>query len=314
MSNLSTREAYGNALVRLAEANEFYVLDADLSKATQTARFESVYPERFFNLGIAEADMMSTAAGMATCEKLIFASSFAMFATGRAYEQIRNSIAYPNLSVVIAATHSGILVAEDGASHQAIEDIALMRVIPGMTVIVPCDEIAVNACMEFMLEHKSPIYFRLGRAVTPAIYDKPFKFELGKGNVLKDGTDITIMAIGDMVSEALLACEELEKQGISTAVIDMMCVKPIDKDLIIEYAKKTGHIITIEDHNIIGGLGSAVAEVLADNSENIESITKFRRLGVKDIFGKSGKRDLLKQEFGLDFATIVSNSKELLNK
>lgn len=291
---LTTREAYGEALAKLGQTRDFLVLDADLAKATQTVRFQKKFPERFFDMGIAEGDMMTTAAGMATTGKTVFASTFAMFASGRAYEQVRNSIAYPNLHVIIGATHGGVLIGEDGASHQCIEDISLMRTMPNMTVVVPCDAASVFEAVKAALDWEGPVYLRFGRASCPPVYGEKAPFTLGRGNVLRDGSDVTIIAIGDMVYEALGACEILRQQGISAAVIDMHTVKPIDRELILEYAGKTGKIVTAEDHNIIGGLGSAVAEVLAE-----ENCARLRRVGIPDTFGRSGKRADLQQYFGL---------------
>lgn len=301
MNYLSTREAYGQALADLGDENEFLVLDADLSKATQTITFAKKFPDRFFNIGIAEGDMMTTAAGMATTGKTVFASTFAMFAAGRAYEQIRNSIAYTGLNVKIGATHGGILIGEDGASHQCIEDISLMRTIPNMTVIVPCDEYAVYEAVKASIAYNGPVYLRFGRTSSLPVYTKEnVKFEIGKGNVLKDGNDVTIIAIGDMVAEALVASKALEEQGVSVAVIDMASVKPIDKQLVLECANKTSKIITAEDHSIIGGLGSAVAEILAENSN-----AKLRRLGVCDEFGGSGTREKLAEAYKLNAKGII---------
>ncbi len=301
MANLATREAYGEALAMYAEEYDFLVLDADLSKTTQTARFSKKYPERFFNIGIAECDMMGTAAGMATTGKTVFASTFAMFSAGRAYEQIRNSIAYPKLNVKIGATHGGILIGEDGASHQCIEDISLMRTVPEMRVVVPCDEESVYHAVKAALDYNGPVYLRFGRKATPAIYTKETaSFEFGKGNVLRDGEDVTIIAIGDMVSRAMQAAEELSGMGVNAAVIDMASIKPIDAELIKKYAEKTGKIITAEDHNIIGGLGSAVAEVISEDGG-----AKLRRVGVKDIFGESGTQGPLAEKFGLTAEAIV---------
>ncbi|OON98627.1 MAG: transketolase [Epulopiscium sp. Nele67-Bin004] len=300
MSSIPTREAYGKALVQFGATKEFFVLDADLAKATQTFLFKEAYPQRFFDMGIAEADMMTTAAGMASCGKKVFASSFAMFAAGRAYEQIRNSIAYPNLPVVIGATHGGVMIGEDGASHQAIEDISLMRGMPNMTVIVPCDAESVTQIVEQSLEFKSPIYLRTGRGATPVVYTNGEKITIGKGNILRDGTDLTIIAIGELVPEALKAADILKNEGVSVAVIDMHTVKPIDRELVCEYAKKTKNIITAEDHSIIGGLGSAVAEILAETGD-----AKLKRLGVNDEYGKSGTRDALQEFFKLNAAGIV---------
>lgn len=297
---LSTREAYGKALAELGKSHDFFVLDADLAKATQTLIFKEQFPERFFDMGIAEGDMMTTAAGMATCGKTVFASTFAMFAAGRAYEQIRNSIAYPNLHVIIGATHGGVLIGEDGASHQCIEDISLMRTIPHMTVIVPCDEHSVFAAVKASLVHTGPIYLRMGRTSAPLVYNENLKFKIGKGNVLADGDDVTIVAIGDMVYEALEARKILAQSNIQAAVIDMHTVKPIDKELLLTYANKTRRIITVEDHNVIGGLGSAVAEILAETRS-----AKLMRVGMNDCFGRSGTREALQEYFALNAKEIV---------
>lgn len=304
MGYLSTREAYGEALVDLAKTRDFLVLDADLSKATQTIRFAGKYPNRFFNMGISEGDMMSTAAGIATTGMCVFASTFAMFAAGRAYEQIRNSIAYSGLNVKIGATHGGILIGEDGASHQCIEDISLMRTIPGMTVLVPCDEYSTYEAVKAALGIKGPVYLRFGRTSSPPIYTKKTAdFTIGRGHVLRDGSDIAILAIGDMVFEALSAAQSLAEKGVSAAVIDMASIKPIDRSLILSYAGKTGKIITAEDHSVIGGLGSAVAEVLAECGYG-----KLYRVGVPDCFGCSGKRDDLQVKFGLNADGILKGA------
>lgn len=300
MGNLSTREAYGKALAQLGKKYDFFVLDADLAKATQTLAFQKEFPNRFFDMGIAEADMMTTAAGMAACGKTVFASTFAMFAAGRAYEQIRNSIAYPNLHVIIGATHSGVLIGEDGASHQCIEDISLMRTIPNMTVIVPCDEKSVYAVVEEAIRHDGPVYIRMGRLAAEAVYQERMKFAIGKGNVLKDGRDLTIAAVGDLVPEALKAAAILEGKGVSAAVLDMACIKPIDTELIKKYAIKTGKFITAEDHNIIGGLGSAVSEIIAQ-----EGTARIQRVGMQDCFGRSGTREALQNYFKLNAAGIL---------
>lgn len=299
-----TREAYGRALAKLGHDKDFFVLDADLAKATQTIFFKNEFPERFFDMGISEGDMMTTAAGMATCGKKVFASTFAIFAAGRAYEQVRNSIAYPNLPVVIGATHGGVMIGEDGASHQAIEDISLMRTIPNMTVVVPADAISTTQIVEQAIDFKTPLYIRTGRGASPDIYNEADKITIGKGNVLKDGKDLTIIAIGDLVYEALQAAEQLEQQGVSTAVIDMHTVKPIDRELVCEYAKKTHKIITAEDHSIIGGLGSAVAEILAETGD-----ATLKRLGVNDTFGKSGTRSELQEYFKLNAKGILELAK-----
>lgn len=300
MGNLSTREAYGKALVQLGKKYDFFVLDADLAKATQTLAFQKEFPNRFFDMGIAEADMMTTAAGMAACGKTVFASTFAMFAAGRAYEQIRNSIAYPNLHVIIGATHGGVLIGEDGASHQCIEDISLMRTIPNMTVIVPCDEKSVYAVVEEAIRHDGPVYIRMGRLAAETVYQEKMEFSIGKGNVLKDGKDLTIAAVGDLVPEALKAAAILEGKGVSAAVLDMACIKPIDTELIKKYAIKTGKFITAEDHNIIGGLGSAVSEIIAQ-----EGTARIQRVGMQDCFGRSGTREALQNYFKLNAAGIL---------
>lgn len=302
---LSTREAYGRALAEFGHKYDFYVLDADLAKATQTLVFKKEYPERFFDIGISEGDMMTTAAGMATCGKTVFASTFAMFAAGRAYEQVRNSIAYPNLHVIIGATHGGVLIGEDGASHQCVEDISLMRTIPNMTVLVPCDENSVYAAVEAAIQAEGPVYIRMGRGAAEPTYKERFTMEIGKGKVLKDGTDLTIVAIGEMVPEAIKAAEKLEAEGVSTAVLDMVCVKPLDTELIKTYAEKTGKIITIEDHSIIGGIGSAVSEVVAECQS-----AKVKRVGMKDCFGRSGTRRALQEYFHLNARAIVDTYKE----
>ena len=309
MNKISTREGFGDALNTLAQTNDFYVLDADLSKATQTVKFAKNYPERFYNIGIAEGDMMSTAAGIASCEETVVASTFAMFAAGRAFEQIRNSIAYPNLNVKIAGTHGGVLIGEDGGSHQCIEDISLMRTIPNMTVLVPADAQEAKAVVKTALQHSGPVYMRFGRLAVPQVYDTEIKLKIGKGRQLLDGTDATIIAVGDMVYESMVAAKELKKEGMSIRVIDMCSIKPIDKDLIIQAAKETGAIITAEDHNIIGGLGSAVAEVLIENCP-----VPMRRVGVMDMFGRSGKHDDLAKFYGLNSENIIYNVKKLIKK
>lgn len=311
MGNIATREAYGKALAELGEKyKNIVVLDADLSKSTKTHEFEKKYPERFFNIGISEQDLMGTAAGLATCGKIPFASTFAMFASGRAFEQVRNSIAYPNLNVRIAATHSGITVGEDGASHQAIEDIAIMRAIPNMTVINPADAVTTTKAIEESLKYKGPMYIRLGRLAVPEVYNDGVDYKIGKGILLKEGQDATIIATGFMVHLALEAADLLKDDGIEARVIDMHTIKPIDKDLIIESAKKTGAIVTAEEHNIIGGLGGAVAEVLSE-----ECPTPMVRVGIKDIFGQSGKpMELVKlyEISALDIALAVKKVKKFV--
>ena len=281
---LSTREAYGNALIKLSKKYDFWVMDADLAKATKTDGFAKVHPEQFLDMGIAECNLMSTAAGIATCGETVFASSFAMFAAGRAFEQVRNSIAYPSLNVKIGATHGGVLLGEDGGSHQSIEDLSLMRTLPNMTVIVPADEAATYPLVEQALLMDSPVYLRFGRFTAEDVYtDGKAEFKIGKGNVIRDGKAVTLIGIGEMVSASLHAAELLAKQGIDAAVIDMHTVKPIDRELILSYGKRTGHIVTAEDHSIVGGLGSAVAEVLAENP-----CADLRRIGLRDTFGRLG--------------------------
>ena len=305
---LSTREAYGNALKNLADQYDFWVMDADLSKATNTKVFAADYPDRFVNVGISEGDLMTTAAGIASCGQTVFASTFAIFASCRACEQVRNSIAYTNLNVKIAATHGGVLIGPDGGSHQAIEDISIMRTFPNMTVIVPSDEALTYKAVEYAIKHEGPVYLRFGRFPSDDIYTKEnAPFEWGKGNVLRDGSDITLIAIGDMVSESLKAAEQLKESGFSAAVIDMHTVKPIDKELILKYANKTKAVITAEDHTIIGGLGSAVAEVMAENPS-----VPLARIGLKDTFGRSGSRKELMEYFHLSAKDIAQQALSLL--
>ncbi len=300
-NKIATRESYGKKLVELGKENkDIVVLDADLATATKTELFKKEFPNRFFDMGIAEQDMMSTAAGMATCGKIPYASTFAVFAAGRSYDQIRNSICYPKLNVKICATHAGIAVGEDGATHQMLEDISLMRTLPNMTVMSVSDDIQTKWAVEEISKINGPVYLRLGRLASPIIYDEDQKFELGKGIQIGDGTDATIIATGLMVSEAIKAMEELKEKGINIRVVDIHTIKPIDKELIVKCAKETKRIITIEDHSIIGGLGSAVCEVLAE-----EYPTKVTRLGIKDTFGKSGKAEKLLEYFELSKDGIV---------
>ncbi len=308
MGKIATRAAYGNALAELGEKYDFYVFDADLAKATNTATFQKKYPERFFDTGIAEANMMSTAAGMAACGKTVFASSFAMFAAGRAFEQIRNSIAYPNLNVKIGATHAGISVGEDGATHQCLEDIGIMRTIPNMVIINPADATETYFAVEAAIKHNGPVYLRLGRLAVPELFDREtYKFELGKGVELEPGTDATIVATGLMISEALEAKKLLAEEGINARVINIHTIKPIDKDILIKAAKETGAIVTAEEHNIIGGLGSAVAEVLVENCP-----VPMRRVGTEDVFGRSGKPAELFELYGLTAKNIADKVKEVI--
>ncbi|MCR4766844.1 MAG: transketolase family protein [Saccharofermentans sp.] len=305
VKKIATRESYGNALAELAEKYEnLYVLDADLAAATKTGIFKKKYPDRFFDCGIAEANMMGVAAGMAAAGKIPFASTFAMFAAGRAFEIVRNSIGYPHLNVKIGATHAGISVGEDGATHQCNEDIALMRTIPGMTVINPADDVEARAAVEAAIQHNGPVYLRFGRLAAPVFNDPAnYKFELGKGIKLREGKDISIIATGLMVSEALAAAEQLAAQGVDAEVINIHTIKPIDADIIAETAAKTGKVITVEEHSVIGGLGSAVCDVLAERQP-----TKVTKIGVNDEFGHSGPAvDLLKQ-YGLCADNIVKTA------
>ncbi|WP_102401226.1 transketolase family protein [Haloimpatiens massiliensis] len=299
--NVATREAYGKALIKLGKINkDVVVMDADLAKSTKSIEFTKSAPERFFDMGIAEQDMIGTAAGLAVSGKTVFTSTFAMFATGRAFEQIRNSVAYPNLNVKIAATHAGLTVGEDGATHQAIEDISLMRSIPNMVVINPADAVETEQAIFAAVEHQGPVYIRLGRMAVPIVHDETYKFQIGKGEVLRDGKYATIIATGIMVSVALEAAEELKKQGIEVNVVNMPSIKPIDKELIIKMAKETGKIVTVEEHSVIGGLGSAVAEVLVQ-----EYPTKVKMVGVKDKFGHSGTPAELLEHYGLTTKDII---------
>ena len=302
----ATRQSYGEALLELGKKNEnVVVLDADLSGATKTNIFAKQIPERFFDMGIAEQDMLATAAGFATCGKIPFASTFAVFATGRAYDQIRNSICYPNLNVKICATHCGITVGEDGATHQMLEDINLMRGLPNMRVISPCDDTQSKWAIEEASKINGPVYIRFGRSATPIIYDKDYKFELGKAIQFGEGLDATVFATGIMVAEALKAKEELEKSGINIRVIDIHTIKPIDKEIIIKCAKETKKLISIEEHSIIGGLGTAISEVLVENYP-----AKLVRIGIKDCFGKSGKAQELLEYFGLTSKEIIEEVKK----
>ena len=307
----ATRDAYGKALCHLGEINDkVLVLDADLAAATKTGMFKKAFPERFFDTGIAECNMIGVAAGLATTGYTVFASSFAMFAAGRAFEQIRNTIGYPHLNVKIGATHAGISVGEDGASHQCCEDIALMRVIPGMTVINPADDIEARAAVLAAAEYEGPVYMRFGRLAVPVINDAAsYKFELGKGVVMKDGKDVTIVATGLMVNEAVEAAKTLEAEGISARVVNIHTIKPLDKELICKCAKETGLIVTAEEHSIIGGLGSAVAEAVTDCCP-----VPVVKIGVNDEFGHSGPAVELLKEFGLSAENIVKTVKAALKK
>ena len=306
----ATRDAYGKALVELGEKNKnVVVLDADLAAATKTGAFKKAFPERFFDTGIAESNMMSLAGGLATTGFTVFASTFAMFAAGRAFEQVRNTIGYPHLNVKIGATHAGISVGEDGASHQCCEDIALMRSIPGMVIINPADDIEARAAVFAAAEHDGPVYMRFGRLAVPRVFDENYKFEIGKAVTLKEGTDVTIIATGLMVNEAIEAAKTLEKEGISVELINMHTIKPLDNEAVIKAAKKTGCIVTAEEHNIIGGLGSAVSEVVAE-----ECPVPVVRVGVNDEFGKSGPAVELLHLYGLDAENIVEKAKLAISK
>lgn len=296
----ATREGYAEALTELAENQNIVVMDADLGAATKSMTYKKVAPDRFFDAGIAEANMMGVAAGLATCGKTVFASSFAMFASGRAFEQVRNSIAYPKLNVKICATHAGISVGEDGASHQCNEDISLMRTIPNMVVINPADAVEAKQAVLAAVHYDGPMYIRLGRLAIPQIYNQNYRFKIGKGTVLADGEDVTIIATGLMVKEALDAKKLLDKQGISARVVNMSTIKPIDREIIIESAKKTGCVVTAEEHSIIGGLGSAVAEVLSEDCP-----TPLVRVGVNDVFGESGPALELLKKYGLSAENIA---------
>ena len=305
---IATREAYGNALAELGDKYDFVVLDADLAAATKTSIFKKKFPERFFDCGIAEGNMISVAAGIATTGKPVFASSFAMFAAGRAFEQIRNSVGYPHLNVKIGATHAGITVGEDGATHQCLEDIGLMRTIPGMVIINPADAVEAKAAVEAALNINGPVYMRFGRMAVPVINDTPdYKFEVGKGVNMVDGKDVTIVATGIMVNMAIEASKALAEEGISARVINIHTIKPLDKELIVEAAKSTGAIVTAEEHNVIGGLGSAVSEAVCEACP-----VPVTRVGTNDVYGHSGKVPPLLEMYGLTPANIAAKAKEAI--
>ncbi|MGI6113348.1 MAG: transketolase family protein [Mahellales bacterium] len=308
---IATREAYGNALAEFgAQYPNIVVLDADLSQSTKTNNFKKKFPDRFFNMGISEGDLMTTAAGLAHSGKIAFASTFAIFAAGRAFEQIRNSIAYTKANVKIGATHAGITVGEDGGSHQAIEDISLMRSLPNMVVINPVDAVEARAAVKAAIEYDGPVYMRFGRLAVPVFFDEAtYKFELGKGAVIEDGTDVSIIATGMMVASAVEAREILAKEGIKARVINIHTIKPIDKDIIVQAASETKAIVTVEEHSIIGGLGSAVAEVVAENCP-----VPVKRMGLMDQFGQSGKPDELIKLYGLTPEDIARETKALVNR
>lgn len=302
----ATRVGFGKALVKMGnKRDDFIVLDADLAAATQTGKFKKEFPERFYNCGIAEQNMVSIAAGIAATGKKVVCSSFAMFAVGRAFEQVRNSIAYPHLNVIIGATHAGISVGEDGATHQCCEDIALMRSIPGMTIINPADETEAIKAVEAAFDIDGPVYLRFGRLAVPVIFDEDYKFEVGKAVTLKEGTDVTIIATGLLVNEAIIAHDLLKQEGINARIINMATIKPLDNEAVLAAAKETGAIVTAEEHSVIGGLGSAVAELCAENCP-----VPVLKLGVNDTFGHSGPADKLLDEFGLRAKNIVELAKK----
>ena len=307
VKKIATRDSYGNALAELGtEHKDVVVLDADLAAATKTGVFKKAHPERFIDCGIAECNMMGVAAGLASTGLVPFASSFAMFAAGRAFEQVRNSIGYPHLNVKIGATHAGISVGEDGATHQCNEDIALMRTIPGMVVISPADDVEAKAAVKAAYEHQGPVYLRFGRLAVPVINDRPdYKFELGKGVVLREGKDLTIIATGLPVSNCLEAAERLAADGVDAKVINIHTIKPLDEELVVAAAKETGKVVTVEEHSVIGGLGSAVCDVLAEKAP-----TKVLKIGVNDTFGESGPAVELLRKYGLDTESIYKKIKE----
>lgn len=309
---IATRAAYGKALVKFAEScPELLVLDADLAGATMTNGFAKAYPERFFNMGIAEADMVGVAAGLATCGKKPFVNSFAMFCAGRAWEQVRNSVCYPHLNVKVVGSHGGLSVGEDGATHQCIEDFSIMRTIPGMMVLCPCDGYEMEQAVEALLSYEGPAYMRLGRLAVETVTDsiEGYKFELGKGIILRDGSDVTIIAVGMMVQQALKAAEILEKEGISARIVDMHTIKPLDNELVLKCAAETGAIVTSEEANILGGLGSAVCELLAENMP-----VPVVRHGVNDEFGRSGKAPLVLDAYGLNAEGIAAKARLAVSK
>ena len=309
VKKIATRDSYGNALCELGEVYpDLVVLDADLAEATRTSVFKKKYPERHIDCGIAESNMMGIAAGLATTGKIPFVSSFAMFATGRAFEQVRNSIGYPHLNVKIGGTHAGVTVGEDGASHQCNEDLALMRSIPGMVVMCPADDIEAKAAVRAAIEHEGPVYIRFGRAACPIVNDRPdYKFEIGKGTILREGTDVTVVATGICVGAALEAADMLAADGISAEVINICTIKPLDKELIAASAKKTGKVVTAEEHSVIGGLGSAVCDALAELCP-----TQVKKIGMQDVFGESGPATALVEKYGLDGKGIYTSVKDFV--
>lgn len=311
VKKIATRDSYGNALVELGKEHEdLIVMDADLAGATKTDKFKKAFPERFLDCGIAEANMTGIAAGLSTCGKVPFISSFAMFAAGRAYEQVRNTIGYPHLNVKIGATHAGISVGEDGATHQCLEDLALMREIPGMVVINPCDDVEARAAVKAAYEHVGPAYLRFGRLAIPVINDEAsYNFQIGKGVVLKEGSDVTVFATGLEVTEALEAAKLLEADGISAEIINIHTIKPLDEELVAASAAKTGKVVTVEEHSIVGGLGSAVCECLCENIP-----VKVLRIGINDVFGESGPALELIKKYGLDAESIYKKVKAFVKE
>ena len=310
VKKIATRDSYGKALAELgAQYDNLVVLDADLAGATKTATFQKAFPDRFFDCGIAEANMICMAAGLSTTGLVPFASSFAMFAAGRAFEQIRNSVGYPHLNVKIGATHGGISVGEDGASHQCCEDFAVMRTIPGMVVMSPADDVEARAMVKAAYEYVGPVYIRFGRAAVPVVHEEGMKFEIGKGEIMRDGADVAIIANGLMVYEALVAAEELAQAGINAMVINMATIKPLDEELVLSAAKKCGRVITCEEHSIIGGLGEAVCSLLCEKLP-----TPVRRIGVNDVFGESGPAAALLKKYGLSAENIVNVAKDFCSK
>ena len=309
IKKIATRESYGNALKELAEEfPQLVVLDADLAAATKTGIFKKAYPDRHIDCGIAECNMVGIAAGLASVGKIPFVSSFAMFAAGRAYEQGRNSVGYPQLNVKIGATHAGITVGEDGATHQCNEDLALMRTIPGMVVMCPSDDVEAKAAVRAALEYQGPVYIRFGRAAVPVINDKPdYKFEIGKGTVVREGSDVTIVATGICVDSALGAAEKLAAEGVSAEVVNICTIKPLDEKIIIDSARKTGKVVTVEEHSVIGGLGSAVCDCLSANLP-----TPVKKIGMQDVFGESGSASALVAKYGLDAEGVYKSVKEFL--
>ncbi|NLL49158.1 MAG: transketolase family protein [Firmicutes bacterium] len=308
---MATRVAYGEALLELGKENEnIVVIDADLCACTKTDLFAEAFPDRYFNLGIAESNMVGVAAGLATCGKIAIANSFAMFSAGRAFEQIRNSVAYPNLNVKIVGTHAGLSVGKDGATHQCLEDIGVLRTVPNMTILCPADSVETYHAFKAAIEHEGPVYLRLGRLPVDTVNDNDdYHFELGKGILMKPGSDLTIVTTGLMLQEALAAREELLAEGIEARIVHIPTIKPLDEEIIVKAAEETGLVITAEEHNIMGGLGSAVAEVLAEQCP-----VRMRRIGTNDVFGKSGEPHDLMREYGLDAATIVKVAKEEFRK